>query len=1067
MIQFSTNALRQTAEHFEEKTLHRGIRYAMEERVDLIKSESWPIVAKVRGTQTYIVTVDYNSGSHHLHCRCDCPVAIDCKHAAAAALVYYELCEDEVGSQYNDYQAQAVGEWLANLGHKAQTLSAVKRDTNARIVAYVLDRSNTFIGICFHRTSKLKRGGLARSTRMASISEPGRNVPPWIEASDLRIMSTIRALDRASSYEATHSIGALDGAIFRELQETGRLFWGDVHSLPLQWGPERSAALSWQECEDDPGEYRLGIEDSLILIPAEQTHYVDLNAGLIGSLDLGLPAGILKSLVSGPAVPASMLATAEKSLRSLLLPNVRDAIFPQALPENSDTIEHQLQQSLQVEIGRNAYGEQILSQASAHYGDAQFSLGEWSESPMGVTRDMAAEGRFAARLEAIVEDSGLRPFTPGKSQRELLVAAQDVAHRIIPTLVAEGWQCELADDFPADLPIMNPEWNEDLTPLSQGHDWFSLGLGVSIDGRTIELLPILLEAISDGRINFADGAFSRQQPVGINLCLPSGEMVHIPGKRLERWIRPLIELKLRGLNSDDKLVVPSFSAVDLMEGSGESAFASSAMLSELRAHLESLVDLKPAKAGKSFNGSLRGYQEQGLAWLRFLHKSGYGGLLCDDMGLGKTIQLLAFMDGLRSSRKLPRSSPCLVIAPRSVLGNWLSECKRFTPKLEAHVHLGSARAQSVTDLCSARVVITSYQTLLRDIKLFSKVSWTSIIFDEAQALKNPSTKLRRAASKLKAHSRFCVTGTPIENHLEELWSQIDLVMPGLMGNRSTFAMVFRKPIEKYGDSRALKLLQQRIRPFLLRRKKSEVDIDLPEKTVVLEHITLDTQQRDLYESLRVVLDKKVRKALTARGVQASSLVILDALLRLRQCCCDPRLVKLPQAQKVKTSAKLDRLMSMLDELADAGRFTLVFSQFTSMLRLIEEECKEKGIGYVTLTGQTRNRDAVIARFQAGDVPVFLISLKAGGVGLNLTQADTVIHYDPWWNPAVENQASDRAHRIGQTKNVMVYKLIAEKTLEDRICVMQKEKQLLTDAALSEGGLTHFGADDLRALFQSL
>lgn len=1066
MIEFSQSALRRTAEHFDEKTLHRGIRYAMEERVELVKAEGWPLVAKVRGTTTYIVTVNYNAGSDHLQSRCDCPVSIDCKHAAATALVYYESLEHGFQSQYDDYQAQAVGQWLAKLGHGAQAKRAAP--TKNKIVAYVLDQSNSFIGISFHRTSKLKRGGYARSTRLASIAESGRNIPAWIEPSDLRIMYTLRALTRASPYEANHSIRSFDEKVFRELVATGRLFWEDVHGLALAWGPERKAALSWQESEDDPEEFRLGIGDTMLLLPAEDTLYLDQAAGLIGSLDLGVSAGIVNNLVSGPAVPANMLATAERSLRGLLLPSVSEVLFPQTSIGKTSAKEEeaQLEPFLEVELTELYSGAQITFRPIAGYGDKRFALGEWSD-PEGIVRDMAGEGVFDARLEAVVDDSGVRALDSGKSQRELLIAAQDVAHRIVPTLLSEGWKCELPEDFPADLPIMNPEWNEELTPLSQGHDWFSLGLGVTVDGRTVKLLPILLEAISDGRINFEEGAFSRQQPVGINLSLPGGEMVHVPGKRLERWIRPLIELKLRGLNEEEKLVVPSFSAADLADSDTPSPFASSTVLSEVRAHLESLTNLEPVKEGKSFEGSLRGYQRQGLAWLRFLHKSGYGGLLCDDMGLGKTVQLLAFVDGLRTTRKLPLASPCLVVAPRSVLGNWLSECKRFTPGLSAQIHLGTTRAKTKKQLCSTRVVITSYQTLLRDIELFSEVPWTTLIFDEAQALKNPRTKLRRAAAVLRARSRFCVTGTPIENHLEELWSQIDLVMPGLMGNRSTFGMVFRKPIEKYGDDRALSLLQKRIRPFLLRRKKSEVDIDLPDKTEVLEHITLDTAQRDLYESLRVVLDKEVRKALAARGVQASSLVILDALLRLRQCCCDPRLVKLTQASKVKTSAKLDRLMSMLEELADSGRFVLVFSQFTSMLSLIEEECQEAGIGYVKLTGQTRNRDSVIERFQSGEVPVFLISLKAGGVGLNLTRADTVIHYDPWWNPAVERQATDRTHRIGQTKNVMVYKLIAEKTVEDRICVMQKEKQQLTDAALSEGGITHFGADDLHALFRSL
>jgi SNF2 family DNA or RNA helicase len=303
--------------------------------------------------------------------------------------------------------------------------------------------------------------------------------------------------------------------------------------------------------------------------------------------------------------------------------------------------------------------------------------------------------------------------------------------------------------------------------------------------------------------------------------------------------------------------------------------------------------------------------------------------------------------------------------------------------------------------------------------------------------------------------------------LGELWSQFDLVMPGLLGRKPTFQVVFRQPVEKYGLTEPLEFLRQRIRPFMLRRKKSEVDVQLPPKTEVIEYIELDKPQRDLYESLRLSLDERVRQALSDQQIQGSSLVILEALLRLRQCCCDPRLVKIPEASKVRSSAKLERLMAMLEELADSGRSALVFSQFTSMLDIIEAECGKSEIPSLKLTGSTRNRQQVISAFQAGEAPVFLISLKAGGVGLNLTRADTVIHYDPWWNPATQDQATDRAHRIGQDKSVIVYRLVANGTLEERICQLQDDKRKLTEAALRDGGATHLAKDDLRALYHEL
>jgi SNF2 family DNA or RNA helicase len=494
-------------------------------------------------------------------------------------------------------------------------------------------------------------------------------------------------------------------------------------------------------------------------------------------------------------------------------------------------------------------------------------------------------------------------------------------------------------------------------------------------------------------------------------------------------------------------------------------------LGPARESLAGLLELAPRHEAASFAGRLRPYQRTGLAWLHGLHEARLGGLLADEMGLGKTVQVLAFLEGLRGEGQLgapgAASSPALVIAPRSLVGNWEREAARFAPALATRVHLGAGRAEDAAGLRGVPLVITSYQTLLRDAEAFAQVAWTTIVFDEAQALKNPDTQVRRVAATLRAQSRFGITGTPLENHLGELWSELDLAMPGIVGRRRSFDAFFRRPVEKHGKTEPLELLRQRIRPFLLRRTKETVELDLPPRTEIVETVELDTPQRDLYETLRLRLDTKVRAALAAKGIAGASMLILDALLKLRQCCCDPRLVRLAEARKVPGSAKLERLVDMLVELADSGRTTLVFSQFTGMLALIESACAQAGVPTLKLTGQTRDRDDAVRRFQAGEVPVFLVSLKAGGVGLNLTRADTVIHYDPWWNPAAEAQAVARAHRIGQERPVMVYKLVARGTLEEAICKMQEEKRVLTDAALRDGGLTHLAPADLETLYRSI
>ena len=327
----------------------------------------------------------------------------------------------------------------------------------------------------------------------------------------------------------------------------------------------------------------------------------------------------------------------------------------------------------------------------------------------------------------------------------------------------------------------------------------------------------------------------------------------------------------------------------------------------------------------------------------------------------------------------------------------------------------------------------------------------------------------RSQRQLHARQRLCLSGTPMENHLGEIWSLFNFLMPGYLGSEGRFRQLFRTPIEKHGDAERLTQLRARLAPFMLRRTKGLVAAELPPKIETIEHVTLAPAQAKLYETIRLTTEAKVREALNHQGLARSHITVLDALLKLRQVCCDPRLLKTDAALRVKERAKLDLLMDMLENLLAEGRKVLVFSQFTAMLDLIKTELDDAGIGSVMLTGDTTHREAVVRRFQEGTVPVFLISLKAGGVGLNLTAADTVIHYDPWWNPAAENQATDRAHRIGQDKPVFVYKLIVAGSIEERIVALQEKKAALAEGILGndEAALEKFGENDLAALLEPL
>ena len=464
---------------------------------------------------------------------------------------------------------------------------------------------------------------------------------------------------------------------------------------------------------------------------------------------------------------------------------------------------------------------------------------------------------------------------------------------------------------------------------------------------------------------------------------------------------------------------------------------------------------------------LRPYQKEGLAWLQFLREQNLSGILADDMGLGKTAQTLAHLLLEKEAGRLDK--PALIILPTSLIFNWKNEAARFAPSLKVLSLHGPERKSRFEEIPGHDVVLTTYPLLWRDADELMVHSYHLLILDEAQTVKNAQSRSAEAVRKVDARHRLCLTGTPLENHLGELWSQFDFLLPGFLGTSKQFTKHWRTPIEKLGDSQRGKLLARRIRPFILRRKKEDVAQELPPKTIIVRSVELEGSQRDLYETVRAAMDAKVRDEIASRGFARSQIVILDALLKLRQVCCDPRLVKAASASKVKERAKLDLLMGMLPELVEEGRKILLFSQFTSMLALIEQELDKLGLPYVTLTGDTTDRETPVRRFQEGEIPIFLISLKAGGVGLNLTAADTVIHYDPWWNPAVENQATDRAHRLGQDKPVFVYKLIVGGSIEEKILALQERKAELAAGILSEdrGIDVKFGNDDLAALFEPL
>ena len=473
-------------------------------------------------------------------------------------------------------------------------------------------------------------------------------------------------------------------------------------------------------------------------------------------------------------------------------------------------------------------------------------------------------------------------------------------------------------------------------------------------------------------------------------------------------------------------------------------------LREMGRKLKEIGGLPRRAPPADFAAELRAYQADGLSWLSFLRDVGLGGILADDMGLGKTVQALALIAAEKSEGRLDR--PALVIAPTSLMANWRLEAEKFAPNLKVLTLHGLDRKERFAAIGVSDLVLTTYPLIGRDKDVLKAESWSLLFLDEAQTVKNPDAATTRLIRELTARQRFALTGTPLENHLGELWSLFNVVSPGFLGDRAWFSHAFRTPIEKRGDTERARHLARRVKPFLLRRTKNQVASELPPKTEIVERIEMEREQRDIYESIRLAMHAKVRAAIAAKGLNRSRIVVLDALLKIRQACCDPRLLKLPAKHVAKAkSAKLERLDELLDELIDEDRRILIFSQFTSMLDLIRPRLDAKKLGYSLLTGDTRDRPKEIQAFQSGEKKIFLISLKAGGVGLNLTAADTVILYDPWWNPAVEEQAIDRAHRIGQDKPVFVHKLVIAATIEEKMEEMKARKRQLAESLFDADG----------------
>lgn len=931
------------------------------------------------------------------------------------------------------------------------------------------------------------RGGLGREVYPVDVDGVLRGrTSVATEAADRRILMQLSM----SQSPLAREISVVGTGAFRLLEAmaaTGRLYFWDERSAPIRWRKSKMpGGAGWQVLPDGQVQPVIEVgEAKALLIPSTPPVAFHPKALTLQPVASGLPDALAGIWHRSPPMSTEralqFFERQQAEFRNAKVPpppHVRMETLEAFTPVPTLSCVVTDEGAVEGLVEENASGLLKLEMA---YEGCLLSPDDPRERVRflggdGVCYDVCRQTAFEARAVQRLRELGFVPYSAPVSDLFSRVHYTDCwapagadsvdwdafLAATWPALAAVGWRWSREETEPR---IPAPEdWYADMEAHEEG--WFAFETGVLLDGERLNLLPAIQRYLST-RVDQPLSAMQQDLEERGLVVRQAGRLVVVPGERVLAIIRHLFELYSgNALDADQKLRLTAWRVSEMteLEALDSRPWQLPEALMRQAAALRQGVELLPAVPDASLQATLRPYQALGLSWLRFLRDHELGGILADDMGLGKTVQTIAALLEGRATHTLPS----LVVCPTSVLGIWQAELERFAPSLRVRVMHGGARHDGWGALESVDIVLTTYALVRRDRDEWVRRSLHYLILDEAQFVKNPRTRSARVVRELNARHRLCLTGTPIENRLLDLWSLMDFVMPGYLGGAHQFTDVYQKPLER-GDAPVLReALRSRVSPLILRRTKDAVATDLPAKTMMTQTLRLSEAQHAQYQTVRLAMQERVRATIRERGLQKSQFNILEALLRLRQVCCDPRLAARETSFTLPAdSCKLAWLMDVLPEMLEEGRRVLLFSQFTRVLGFIEEALTGAGIAYVKLTGGTRDRATPINRFQSGDVPLFLISLKAGGTGLNLTAADTVILYDPWWNPAAENQAIDRAHRIGQEKPVFVYRLLTRKTVEERIVRRQAEKLELADSVVRDRGRVerlHFSEEEIDALF---
>jgi superfamily II DNA or RNA helicase len=1079
---------------FDSRDRNRGEEYFRERRVKLTDvNEAW-IDAKVSGTRRYDVMVDIETD--RVTARCTCPYSdgefVACKHIWAAIRaaeaqgfgsevkrpMHLEVVNGD-GQNFEEFEDDEFAEDARPRRVKTKRKPKAKRASWEDQFSEVERLAKPAPAPSSHWQQPARRNGEQRWIYLLDIpasdtakklninlaSQPRKKNGEWgvpkkltggvdiaaqEDAVDRRIFLLANGASRSSTtfypdyYSSQHGHLRLDRELAEVLvpamQESGRFFIGKLEPngaqgyspLAFDDGPAWELALDVNHAEEGltwrlqgrlvRGDESVPADQAEILIPG----FALWNGTLRRFHDTGGLAWV-PVLRKAKAVEVPLARGADLVSRLIAMPRPARTTMPDELKfeETSLTPRPRL-----VVKKVTSYGRAVLeAKLSFLYDDVSVS----AETPG--SNIVQADRRRVIRRDHSVESHAEAAFHRMGAREAYINQARshEIAVNKLSKAVLEatalGWLVE------AEGTLYRRAGHFELN-LKSETDWFDLSGAADFEGKSVPL-PELLAALRSG---------------SKTITLDDGTVGMLP----EEWLKKYGMIAHLGTPQGDSLRFgkAQVGVLDaLLLSRPEIGFDK--QFEKARGQLRKFDGLDAADPPTAFKGELRGYQREGLGWLRFLRKFGLGGCLADDMGLGKTVQVLAMLAG-------KRKGAALVVVPKSLIFNWKQEAARFAPKLKVLDHTGLGRSKTNESFAEHDIVLTTYGTLRRDAALISEFRFDTCVLDESQAAKNANTDTAKAVKLIQADHRLALSGTPIENHLGELWTLFDFLNPGMLGRAGAFggdAGSLRNP-----DAETRELLAKALKPYILRRKKTEVAKDLPEKTEQTLHCELDADQRRLYDELRDHYRMSLLSKVDELGLKRTKIQVLAALLRLRQAACHPGLID--EKRIGDPSAKLDALLPLIEEVVEEGHKVLVFSQFTSFLAIAKTRFDAAGLTYEYLDGQTRDRAAKVDRFQNDpDCKLFLVSLKAGGVGLNLTAADYVYLLDPWWNPAAEAQAIDRSHRIGQNKPVFAYRLIAKNTVEEKVLQLQQSKKALADSILGGDGrlITELKREDLEML----